>query len=63
MAEIPKRKGTWVSNVVKRIDASGLNADTTRERRVAIPVMLVAPAIGCHTLSAVAFVPLLGGTA
>ena len=36
MAEIPKRKGTWVSNVVKRIDASGLNADTTRERRVDI---------------------------
>jgi restriction endonuclease len=36
MAEIPKRKGTRVSHVVKRIDASGLNADTTRERRVDI---------------------------
>jgi type III restriction enzyme len=36
MAEIPKRKGTWVSHVVKRIDTSGLNADTTRERRVDI---------------------------
>jgi type III restriction enzyme len=36
MAEIPKRKGTWVSHLVKRIDTSGLNADTTRERRVDI---------------------------
>jgi type III restriction enzyme len=36
MAEIPKRKGTWVSHVVKRIDTSGVNAEATRERRVDI---------------------------
>jgi type III restriction enzyme len=34
MPVVPKRKGTWVSHTVQRIDASGLRADTTLERRI-----------------------------
>jgi type III restriction enzyme len=36
MPVVPKRKGTWVSHTVQRIDASGLRADTTLERRVEV---------------------------
>jgi type III restriction enzyme len=36
MPVIPKRKGTWVSHVVDRIDTSGLKTDIVQERRTDI---------------------------